>query len=94
MLIVIGLMFLGVVIGYLLRGKMKFGGISKTITYVIYVLLFLLGVSVGVNPQIISNLTTLGAEAMVITLAALAGSVLAAWGIYHFWFKTNNKNGN
>ncbi len=90
MLIVVGIMFLGVAIGYLLRGKMKLGAVSKAITYAIYVLLFLLGVSVGINPQIISNLTTLGVEALIITLAALAGSVLAAWGIYHLWFKTKN----
>lgn len=90
MLVVIGLMFLGVAIGYLLRGKMKLGGVSQAITYAIYVLLFLLGVSVGINPQIISNLTTLGVEALIITLAALAGSVFAAWGIYQMWFKTKS----
>jgi uncharacterized membrane protein YbjE (DUF340 family) len=92
MLVVIGLMFLGIAIGYLLRGKMKLGGVSQAITYAIYVLLFLLGVSVGVNPQIISNISTLGAEAVMITLGGVLGSVLAAWTIYKLWFKSNERS--
>lgn len=87
MLIVLGLMLSGIFIGSLLRGKKTSLWIGKSISLAIFILLFLLGISVGVNPQIMENLTTLGVEAMLITLGALCGSLLFAWAIYKFLFE-------
>lgn len=41
-------------------------------------LLFLLGVEVGTNPDIIAGLGTIGVEALIITVAAVLGSALVA----------------
>lgn len=60
---------------------------GKPISYTILLLLFLLGISVGANDAIVDNLTTLGGQAFLIALAGTSGSVLAAWGVYHFFFK-------
>lgn len=91
MFVVIGLMLSGVALGYLLRGKIGFGWASKAISLAIFALLFLLGVSVGINRQIMDNLATLGVEALVITIGALAGSLFFAWLIYRYFFASKKK---
>lgn len=85
MLIVISLMVAGIVLGYLLRArKLKF--IQRAITIAIFVLLFLLGLSVGTNDRIMNHLDTIGLDALIITAGAVIGSALCAWGIYKFYF--------
>ena len=70
-------MILGTVVGYIFRSN-KLVNISKIITFIIWVLLFLLGVEVGTNPDIIAGLGTIGVEALIITVAAVLGSALVA----------------
>lgn len=86
MFTVIGLMLGGMCIGFLLR-KQELSWIHKIITVLIWVLLFLLGIEVGNNRQIIEGLTTLGLEAVVITLAAVLGSCLASWALWLVLYK-------
>lgn len=85
MLIVIGLMVSGIILGYIFRQK-NLKVVQHLITYAIFALLFLLGISVGVNRDIMDNLGTIGVEALVITLGAVGGSILCAWGIYKYYF--------
>ncbi|MEG1634300.1 MAG: LysO family transporter [Rikenellaceae bacterium] len=88
MLIVISIMLCGVAIGYKLRNKnMKL--IAPIIMWLIFLLLFFLGVSVGSNAQIMDNLSTIGTDAVVITFGAVLGSCLAALLIYKLFFKSN-----
>ena len=63
MFTVIGLMLGGMCIGFLLRKK-QYTGIRLLITALIWILLFLLGIEVGSNRQIIEGLATLGMEAL------------------------------
>lgn len=86
MFLVISIMFLGVGIGFLLKRIQWLQHVSKTISYTIYLLLFLLGVSVGANKEIVNNLATLGWQAFVLAAAGAIGSALAAWVVYHFFF--------
>ncbi|SEG11878.1 MULTISPECIES: LysO family transporter [Parabacteroides] len=87
MFTVIGIMFGGIAVGFLLRKIEFLQKIGKPISYTILLLLFLLGVSVGANDAIVSNLSTLGGQALLIALATTTGSVLAAWLVYRFFFK-------
>lgn len=80
-------MFGGIALGYLLRRVELLQKIGKPISYTILLLLFLLGISVGSNEAIVNNLTRLGGQAFVLALAGTIGSVLAAWAVYHFFFK-------
>lgn len=86
MFTVIGLMLGGMCIGFLLR-KSRFTWIHNVITALIWILLFLLGVEVGGNRQIIEELATIGLEAFVITLAAILGSCICAWALWYLLYK-------
>lgn len=86
MFTVIGCMLGGMAIGFLFR-KWKFSWISKIITLFIWGLLFLLGLEVGGNSQIMEGLATLGAEAFIITLACVLGSCIFAWGLWYLLYK-------
>ena len=85
MFIIIGIMLTGMLIGYLLRSK-RLTWIHKIITLLIWVLLFLLGIDVGGNEAIVKGLHTLGIEAAIITLAAVIGSFLCAWGLWNLLY--------
>lgn len=87
MFTVIGIMFAGIAAGWLFRKAGPLQKIGRPIAYTIYLLLFLLGISVGANREIVDNLATLGGQALLLAAAATTGSVLAGWGVYHLFFK-------
>lgn len=84
---IIGIILLGVVIGLLFRSKIKPVIVSKIMTYIIYLLLLILGVAVGANEKIISNLGVLGYKALIITMGSVLCSVIIALLIYNRMYK-------
>ena len=91
MFTIIGLMLTGMLLGFLLR-EQKLAAIHRVITVLIWLLLFLLGIDVGGNQEIINGLHTIGMEAIIITLAAVLGSVTAAWGLWYVLYKRNKES--
>jgi len=92
MITVLVLMTLGIIIGWFLHHKEKFLSVTGKLTnWAIYILLFLLGVSVGTNDQILNNFDKIGLQAILITLLAVAGSVLVSWLTYHYFFKQDER---
>lgn len=89
-LTIIALMLGGVGVGYLLRRR-NTRPVGRIITLLIWLLLFLLGTEVGGNPDIINGLGTLGVEALLITLFAVLGSCLAAWGLWSYICRKGGK---
>jgi len=88
---VVSIMAGGMLLGFLLRAKQRIvSGNEKLINYAIYLLLFLLGVSIGSNEQIMSSLSTLGLMALVVAMGAVAGSVLAGFLVFKLFFKKND----
>ncbi len=85
MFIIIGIMLTGMLTGYLLRHR-KLSWIHRIITLLIWVLLFVLGLEVGYNETILKGLHTLGLDALVITLGAVIGSTLCAWGLWYLLY--------
>ena len=77
MFTVIGIMFAGIGIGYLLRHQ-SLSWTERSITGLIWLLLFLLGIEVGNNKQIIHNLHSLGMEAFIIAIVCILGSCISA----------------
>ena len=76
-------MFAGIAVGWLLRNR-DCGWASKTVTVLIWALLFLLGVEVGGDKKIISALPSLGLEALVIAVLSTVGSCLLAWVLWPY----------
>lgn len=92
MFIIIGLMLTGMLLGYLFRSQ-NLRKIHQLITLLIWVLLFILGVEVGSNEQIIKGLHTIGLEAIILTLGGTMGSVLAAWALWRALYKRKGGRG-
>ncbi len=81
MFVIILIMASGILFGRLLRNRnLKF--LSKVINILIWLLLFLLGVEVGGDERIVKGITGLGVEAIGISVAAVIGSALLAWGLW------------
>lgn len=89
MIKIILILFSGILLGYILRNK-NLTIIHKLITFFIWALLFSLGISVGMNETLLTNLPTLGLDAFIITIGGLAGSLVMAWIIYIRFFKADN----
>ncbi len=88
MITVLTLMTLGIFIGWLLHKKEKFLKVVSELTnWAIYLLLFLLGLSVGTNDKILNNFDIIGYQSIIITVFAVLGSVLVSWLTYILFFK-------
>lgn len=81
MLIVVLMMSGGVALGFLLR-KWNLGLVGRMITPLVWLLLFMLGVELGTDENVIRNIGALGLEALFFALAAVLGSVLLALGLW------------
>jgi len=85
-------MTIGFILGYVLRNKSKFILFSnKATTLIIYLLLFLLGIGVGLNKTIVSNMAKIGLQAILITFGAVFGSLILAYLTYTLFFIQKNE---
>ena len=92
MFIVILFIFLGILSGVLSRKLSTGARISHTdvaarwqgriVTWLIWLLLFLLGIEVGSNEMIVRSLPTLGVEALLLSSAATLGCSVLAWMLW------------
>lgn len=60
---------------------------NELMNWAIYLLLFMLGISVGTNREVIENLDKIGYEALVIAIASITGSVLFSALLFKVLFK-------
>ena len=54
----------------------RFGFLDKSMMAAVYILVFLMGLRMGINRQVTSVLATIGVQALAITLATIGGSIL------------------
>lgn len=87
MLKIMTIMFAGIALGYLVREVRGVERVASTTMLTIVLLLFVMGCEIGANPRIVENLTSLGVEALLISVAATLGSVLMAWVVYRRFFR-------
>lgn len=76
MTILVGLL-LGIGLGYALRRRewlIRFSG--RIMGWAVYLLLFLLGLSVGDNQALLQALPQLGGQALLLAVGAVSGSLL------------------
>jgi uncharacterized membrane protein YbjE (DUF340 family) len=90
MLKVVLIMLCGIGVGYLMRRcHMKLW--PWIITVLIWLLLFLLGIEVGSDKHILQSLNKLGLEALVLSLAGIAGSIALAYALWKWIQATTTK---
>ncbi len=87
-LTVIGLFIGGIAAGRLFRNSdTARKGIDTLVTWAVYGLLFLLGISVGINDKVINDFTKIGYTAILLTIGAVLGSLILAKIVYQYFFK-------
>ncbi len=86
MFIVLGIIILGVLLGQFIKSPKAPTLFSKALNVIIYILLLVMGISVGGNEQIVSNLSTIGLKALIITAGAMLGSCICAMLIFKKFF--------
>lgn len=87
MLKIVLILVIGVCVGFILRRRLFAQIVSRVIMCLIYLLLLILGIAVGTNERIVSNLGTIGVKAAIIAASAVLGSMLMAKLLYHFLYK-------
>lgn len=86
----IALLVAGIILGVFIRDyKTLIKVISRLTDGAIFLLLFFLGISVGMNEQIITNFQKIGLQSFIITILATVGSILVSYMVYKIFFKTS-----
>jgi len=80
-------MLAGMLIGHFLRDGKRLEKIEKSTSVTIFVLLFVLGLSVGSNSVITSNLGSFGWQAAILAILGMSGSVIAARVVTRLFFR-------
>lgn len=87
MITILLIMSAGIFFGFFIRERQRLIFIiEKTTGFSIYILLFLLGISVGINDKVISGFGRIGLNAIVIALSSVAGSILLSSILYKLAF--------
>jgi hypothetical protein len=88
MLAILSFLVLGIGIGFIGRRWAAILALADKVTHgAVYLLLFLLGVSVGLNKTVMSGLVNLGLQALLLSSGAVLGSVLVSILVYHYFFR-------
>ena len=83
---------LGVGVGYMLRGR-SFVGVTKwSIQITVCVLLFVFGVSIGSDRNLVDNFYNFGWQAAVIACLGVLGSIVAARVAQRLFFKKGGES--
>jgi uncharacterized membrane protein YbjE (DUF340 family) len=85
---IIILLAVGIAIGWLIRKKQKLAGIiDRLLVWAVYLLLLLLGIGIGTDKEIVRQFSTLGLQAIGISLLSIAGSIAGAVICYRLFFE-------
>lgn len=91
MFTVISIFFGGIILGYVFKNISVLQKLGKPIFTTVLILLFILGISIGANEEIVRNFASLGSQALILALAGTLGSVCLAKLVYHFFFEKGGK---
>jgi len=91
MFIYVSIILGGIAVGYLLHHLNLLPYINKSLFLTVLALLFVMGVNVGTNPNVMNHLDSIGLQSLLFAIVSTMGSVLAGWGVYVFFFK-NKQN--
>lgn len=78
MFVVLGILFFFVIVGIICHKAGLSVKFDHTVTYTIYAMLFAFGITIGADPDFFNNIGRFGVQAFILTVAAIAGSIVAA----------------
>ena len=81
-------MFAGIGAGYVCRRVKAISYSGKGVTVIVWIMLFMLGAEIGMDRNIVGNLSGLGLQSILFAVAGVAGSVLAAVAVQKVLFST------
>jgi uncharacterized membrane protein YbjE (DUF340 family) len=85
---ILGILLAGMLCGYAVRSRERVRGLSdRLLVWMVYALLFFLGVNVGTDRAVLGRLGEYGAQAFVLAVAGVAGSVAVTRAVAHWAFE-------
>lgn len=94
MFIPITIMLLAAVAGFLLRKVEAVHRCGGAIKYMVWFLLFVLGLSAGMNDDIVYGFAQVGLVAFIFAFSGTTGAMIAAWAVYRLFFKSRETEGS
>ena len=95
MLYAVLIMLLGIVVGWVLRDKYFLKNISKKVSIVVIIsvclLLFVMGIRIGLDENIVQGFTKIGIVALVIFLSVIISTLFIIKGFTKFLDKNSNE---
>lgn len=84
---ILGLLIVGVPIGFMLRRYLAFRKVANRIVSLsVFLILFLLGAGLGANRDLMAQLSKMSYAAVIISVGAFVGSMLAMVLLYQVFF--------
>lgn len=85
----------GIFAGFLLRKRLYIMDLSdRAASWAVYLLLFSLGLGTGLHPEMLSAMGLSGLFALILSLVAIAGSILFIWPVYQLFFRKQSLPGS
>ena len=81
MFIILGLLGLGISVGYLCRHS-----------YTIFAMLFIFGITIGANQSLLNNIGEFGIQAAILAICGVLGSLVASFIAYKLFIKKGGLN--
>lgn len=94
MFVPITIMLIAAVAGFLLRKVEAVHRCGSAIKYMVWFLLFVLGLSAGMNDDIVYGFAQVGLVAFIFSFFGMAGAMIAAWAAYRLFFKSRETEGS
>ena len=85
MFIILGLLGLGISVGYLCRHVPAFKGLEHSISYTIFAMLFIFGITIGANQSLLNNIA-------ILAICGVLGSLVASFIAYKLFIKKGGLN--
>jgi len=87
MLVIVIILASGLLLGRLLRKTSIPKNIGIAVNITLMLLLFALGVSVSSNDEVLRNFPLIGLDALILSLAAILGSIICGRFVYNKFFR-------
>ena len=87
MFIILGLLGLGIS-----RHVPAFKGLEHSISYTIFTMLFIFGITIGANQSLLNNIGEFGIQAAILAICGVLGSLVASFIAYKLFIKKGGLN--